>query len=272
MPLKPLTVDELSSQVNDLVTKYDENPTAFAKDWEPSSRNEGKNLFQGPLIPRIEGMTESISSFLGRIDEEAVTETFTSLLGYYIPKSMELRAHKQAIVQGCKDWATEACGLPVPPYVSESFLQRLGVDERRQKTFGRGGYSSSGRRQEYGMKSWEGRGQQRSWGREPSSSSRRSFADELGVKDFNRPYDKDRLDGGSDSWGSSRRSNFGRRDEGRFGDDGEGQYGRRQSGQGYGQRESGGGFGMRGNGGSGRRDGGFGGRQSGRRDEWSGRK
>ncbi|KIM78205.1 hypothetical protein PILCRDRAFT_824683 [Piloderma croceum F 1598] len=177
MPLKPLTVSELQSQVNELSAKFDADPNTFFKgiavSTETSPRfdrhgrmvSSGPTMYKAPLSPTIANMGRSVSNLLQNIDEGAVKETFASLLGYYMAKSPELRTQKSVLVQGCKDWTMEACGLSVPPYVSEQFMIQLGYSDGRTKRFG-SAFSSAPRRSHTGGSSWMGRGQQRNKGRE----------------------------------------------------------------------------------------------------------
>jgi ATP-dependent RNA helicase MSS116 len=151
IPLKPLTVNELKSQVDDLATKYDSDPAAFLAD-ACATRKEGKtrSLFKDKkyrfadvsehlsVAPQFAKLDAAVVERMRKLDEEPIQETFASLLGYYIGKSPELRMHnKGAIVQGCKDWTTQAMGLPVPPYISAAFLQRMGISDGRTKHFGK---------------------------------------------------------------------------------------------------------------------------------------
>lgn len=176
VPLKPLTTNELISQVNDLAAKFDSDPKSFFKGIEVSGESSrydrtgrvkttGPTMYSAPLMPAITNIPRSISELMEHIDEDAVKETFTSLLGYYIAKSPELRTQKGVIVQGCKDWTTEACGLPIAPYVSEMFLQKLGFSDGRTKRFG-SSFREPESRASSSSPSWLGRGHQRNKGRE----------------------------------------------------------------------------------------------------------
>lgn len=167
VPLKPLTVSELSGQVAQLGAQFDLDPAgAFAKagvqiggrDANGRAVVRGPFVYPNPLAPRLEpaALQRTVQDLLDNVDEEAIRETFASLLGYYIAKSPELRVQKGVIVQGCRDWSTQACGLPAPPYVSESFLQKLGVNDGRAKRFGSSQMGEG--RERRGAKSWESRG------------------------------------------------------------------------------------------------------------------
>lgn len=123
--IKPLTLNELKRDVVELATTMDAKLGSNSEDApiEPSL----------PLVENIEAEVDALKS---RLDEDAVKETFASLLGYYIPKSPELRCQKSIIVQGMKDWTVDACGMFAAPYVSDAFLDRLGMRDGRTKYFG----------------------------------------------------------------------------------------------------------------------------------------
>lgn len=167
VPLKPITSDELARQVQDLAAHYDADPQAAFKDvpiklldGRGRPQRGGPRMYNAPLSPRLatEEMNNTITELLKDVDEEAVKETFASLLGYYIPKSPELRVQKGNILAGCRTWATEACGLPTPPYVSEGFLQKMGLNDGRTKHFGKS-YRDPRSSARPGN-SWEARGRQ----------------------------------------------------------------------------------------------------------------
>ncbi|KAF8509054.1 P-loop containing nucleoside triphosphate hydrolase protein [Hysterangium stoloniferum] len=173
IPLKPLPVNELTSQVQELAAAYDKDPTLafWGKDGPPGvsqrppppSRKE-KGSPAVSMYPKgqediARNLSTNVESILPSLDEEAIKETFASMLGYYMSKSPELRVQKTVIVEGCKDWATDACGLPVPPYVSAQFLERLGFSDGRTKRFGRT-YSQASPQGNFRASPWSGRGRQ----------------------------------------------------------------------------------------------------------------
>ena len=167
VPLKPVTSNELKAQLITLAEAYDADPMAMFKDVkvaEPSNnprfdRNKPK-MFAPGQQKLIENIPAAVDSVLPSLDEEAIKETFASMLGYYMSKSPELRVQKGVIVQGCKDWTTEACGLSDPPHVSETFLQRLGFSDGRTKRFGQSyGLDRRGAPPRSGAH-WTGRGRQ----------------------------------------------------------------------------------------------------------------
>lgn len=173
VPLKPVTLNELKSQLNTLAEAYDADPMGAFKDVKaimPTNvtrldKNKPK-IYASGQQKLLENIPAAVDSLLPSLDEEAVKETFASMLGYYLSKSPELRVQKGVIVQGCKDWTTEACGLPVPPYVSESFLQRLGFSDGRTKRFGQSyDFDRRGASPRSSGPHWVGRGRQSFKGR-----------------------------------------------------------------------------------------------------------
>ncbi|KAJ7676457.1 P-loop containing nucleoside triphosphate hydrolase protein [Mycena rosella] len=135
VPLRPLAINELSDQTATLAQTFDADPTAF---FAAGKSNVREGLFQSHVASIVGAPLErAVGGLLGRLDPEAIRETFMSLLGYYLSKSPELRVQKPVIVQGCQDWSTGACGLPEPPHVSVQFLQKLGLSDGRTKHFGK---------------------------------------------------------------------------------------------------------------------------------------
>ena len=187
MPLKPLTVGDLSSQVQELAGQFDQDPKSFLKE----HTKKDKSAFRAqapPFVPSVSKIAYdvegTVQTVLRGVEEPLIHEAFSSLLGYYIPRYDELRVDKSAILQGCKDWAVGACALSVPPYVSETFLARLGLstDSRRSRV------ATSGR-------PWSGRAANRphrpgtSWvpGMDRSSNRRGSRWSEPSDDDERRP-------------------------------------------------------------------------------------
>lgn len=112
VPMKPLSVPELQSQVQELAAARD---AALPENSKKS------------VVARLENMDTEIKALLDQLDPEAIKETMAAQLGYYAPKHNDLRIPKSAIVAGLKQWTVDACGLANPPYVSESFLQKIGM-------------------------------------------------------------------------------------------------------------------------------------------------
>ncbi|CAG7847185.1 DEAD-box ATP-dependent RNA helicase 31 [Serendipita indica DSM 11827] len=129
-------------------------------------------LTHAPLEPlTVDELDEEIKRRAGKLDHEkeaafSSTNSLKSLSG-------EVRAQRPVLVQGVKDWTTQACGLPHAPFVSDAFLARLGMTDGRTKRFGKG---EDGRRTESFSPArgvWEGRGRVASRGeeREPAWKS-----------------------------------------------------------------------------------------------------
>jgi len=244
VPLKPLTLNELTSQVKALANTFDADPKAFFKsvpgatsavkyDHRGRAVTTGPRIFATPTLATIEDINRNISESLDRIDEEAIKETFSSLLGYYIAKSPELRTQKGVIVQGCKDWAVQACGLPTPPYVSDAFLQRLGFTDGRTKHFGRDYQGSWAKRAT--SSPWGGRGQQKpqnhSKTTKPSWGEIEAEAEEYRSHRYGTAPYGDRDEPRVSSYGTGRSGGgFGQRETGRSGYGG-GRFGRREYGR-----------------------------------------
>ncbi|KAJ7150879.1 P-loop containing nucleoside triphosphate hydrolase protein [Mycena crocata] len=281
VPLKPLATNELIEQTKVLAAKFDENPAAFFADVKlPVGKGP---LFPRPVTPLIDDIERTIGTLLGRLDEEAIRETFMSLLGYYLSKSPELRVQKPIIVQGCQDWTTGACGLATPPFVSAQFLQKLGLGDGRTKHFGKTREMDRGYKPRVGASApWQGRGSVK--GRREKESSAWG-APEYGNDGPSSPdqgidaseYKSARYKAGGHSGGEAPRGGWNdrppRTEGGGFGARGGsgGGYGARSGGGGgYGARSEGGGSGGRGGGGGGygargggESGGGYGGRSGG---------
>ncbi|THH12955.1 hypothetical protein EW146_g7207 [Bondarzewia mesenterica] len=149
VPMKALATNELKADLHEIAKKHDEDPDLFWKGvrtveaGRPQYDRSGRPKtavpvrFAPTLSPIFEDMQNHVDNLLEQIDEDAVRETVGSLLGYYISKTPELRIQKPIVVQGLKDWAVQACGLPTPPYFSPEFLDRLGFSDGRTKHFGK---------------------------------------------------------------------------------------------------------------------------------------
>ncbi|OSX63508.1 hypothetical protein POSPLADRAFT_1168986 [Postia placenta MAD-698-R-SB12] len=217
IPLKPLTTNELKKQVTELAKTYDATAPLEVKEQRNVLDRRGYPMPQPiwPYSPAHEKFNESITSFVEKIDEEAVKEVMMSNLGYYIGRSGDLRVQRNVVVEGVKDWTVKTMGLPAPPYVSPAFLAKLGLaggDEGRNNR-SRDSPSSFSRP---GQRSWEGRGSQRSWeGRGSQRSDRRSDDRERG--DSRGRFTNDRHDRRQQSSERDRHS-FSDRDQRSFSD------------------------------------------------------
>ncbi|KAF9652672.1 DEAD-domain-containing protein [Thelephora ganbajun] len=149
IPLKTVTVDELTSQVETLAAEADKHNTR-------TRANE-------PYLTTLRSLGEEVQGLLTMVDEDAVRETLISGLGYYLGKVTELRIQRQAIVNGLKKWTVEALGLSNPPHISEAYLARLGVSRERDHKFGSRPAPYPGSTKKRSMPRWTDRGNE--WGR-----------------------------------------------------------------------------------------------------------
>ncbi|KAF7291997.1 hypothetical protein MIND_01225400 [Mycena indigotica] len=155
VPMKPLALNEMKDTVRELAAKHDANPKEFFAEHET---RPGRPPFPPTVVPMTEDLDENVKQLLPRLDGGAIRETFLSLLGYYMPKSHELRVEKTVIVQGCEDWTVEACGLETPPFISVDFLQKLGLNDGRTRHFGKRRQESAWDKSQRAGPAWMGRG------------------------------------------------------------------------------------------------------------------
>jgi ATP-dependent RNA helicase MSS116, mitochondrial len=126
VPLEQVTVQETMKDLEDLAKRVDEsglknhyeslNPDAPpAEQAQPRRNSRRRGDFENehpwsafekqlPYSPIATGdfFDSSVTALLPRLDEESIREVFTSLLGYYVGKSTEMRASKDTILDGCK--------------------------------------------------------------------------------------------------------------------------------------------------------------------------
>jgi len=194
VPLKPLSVKELTAQTKELAAKYDEDPKAFWKDvpvvqqQSSSSSSFSRNVrsrgpiqpqpFVAPLAPVVEDIERNVTEIVSSLSEEAVVDVLFSMMGYYPSLSQEIGISKMAVLEGCKNWTTGACGLAAPPRLPESLLKRLGLVEKQRprSSSSRSGSWSSFRdqRRPPSQNGWLGRDSKRDGheGRDSGRSSR----------------------------------------------------------------------------------------------------
>jgi len=161
IPLKTVTVDEMASQVGELATEFD--------------KSNANTRARQPYVTALESVEEELAGLLTLIDEEAVKETMSASLGFYLSKAPELRVQRQTILEGLKAWTVEALGLPNPPYISEAFLAKLGVPRERSHRFGSRPSPYPGSARKNTTPSWTDRGNR--WGGRGNQSARRSSND-----------------------------------------------------------------------------------------------
>jgi ATP-dependent RNA helicase MSS116 len=197
VPLKPVTSTDYDHQLKALVERYDEDQRAFFTqafgDTEMSNRQfkAVTKLYEHPYGKTLSTLPTELQSLLSSLDPGAVEDTFSAMLGFYVSRTSDLRIGSDAIVQGCKDWATGAFALPYPPSVSEAFLRRIGAfasgrGKVASRKFG-GGERQSSRRFGGGhnSSSWSDEPRGRGYGGGGGGGSRR-WDDEPRTSDFGR--------------------------------------------------------------------------------------
>jgi ATP-dependent RNA helicase MSS116, mitochondrial len=148
VPIRTLSASELTSEVTDLATQLDADPSSFNQNVFPGERS----LFKLPYSPRLAEVPSTIEDLVGRLDSEAVSETMMSMLGFFTAQTQNLRLPVEQILEGIKEWTVRAAGLETPPYISPALLQRLGISDRPRKERARK-MEASPRRSGFGLKS-----------------------------------------------------------------------------------------------------------------------
>ncbi|KAF4602352.1 hypothetical protein EYR40_005557 [Pleurotus pulmonarius] len=166
MPLKPLTVNELKAEVNELVAKHDADPRAYVHGLKIFRRFFPTRL--APILARIDHTDLCVN-----VDPEDIKQTFASLIGFYAEHAPKLRVRKSELLEGCKDWAVDAMGLPSPPHVGPTMLHRLGFrnhsksghsnspNSRDSSSYPRSSSSAHYRPTSHSRPAWEDRGHAR---------------------------------------------------------------------------------------------------------------
>ena len=149
IPLKTVTADELTSQVEELATEVDKHNT--------------HTRAKQPYLTTLKSVDDDVKELLTMVDEDAVRETLVANLGYYLGKAHELRIRRQDIVDGLEKWVVQALGLPKPPHISKEFLARLGVPKEKDYKFGSRPAPYPGSAKKRSMPRWTDRGNE--WGR-----------------------------------------------------------------------------------------------------------
>lgn len=163
MPIKPMTTEGFQGELEKLAEEFDANPVkpSAAAPASPSPRDARRDrhsrfgptasallpAINTPVLPTISSMSSKISDeVIPQLAETEIEEAFGSQLGFYIGHADELRLHKMDILQHLKNWTTEGLGMSEAPYVSQDFLNKLGIRERRSPAFSsprRGGGGSA---------------------------------------------------------------------------------------------------------------------------------
>lgn len=154
VPMKALTVDQLAPELTELTQAHD-------------AQSSPRSKTTHPYMPKLESLDTEITKLQENMDEDAVKETMSSLLGYYAGKVGELRCPKNVMVAGLKEWSVQAGGLANPPYISEAFLAKIGATERGAKR----GVQSYRRDSQREKPQWTSRGNSRGGRRDGDESS-----------------------------------------------------------------------------------------------------
>lgn len=154
LPIQPRTVQDTKQELEELCNKFDEDPTSVVEPLilkkmernQPLTDKRGKRLpsylqskgvasFRAPLSERLcsPALDDKVADVVERADKEEVENNFMSFLGFYIGHISELGTSQDRVVAGLKEWAVAAADLDRPPYVSEAFLKRLGVNDRNSR-------------------------------------------------------------------------------------------------------------------------------------------
>ncbi|KAI0305250.1 P-loop containing nucleoside triphosphate hydrolase protein [Multifurca ochricompacta] len=131
VPIKELPHDKLLKETVALADELENDPATFwrsVKAVNPSANAFGSKdrQFRDKPGVALANLSTEISGLLDQADTEAIEEVFVSLLGYYFAKASDMRVTRRSIYEGLQTWATEACGLPKPPHVSDSLLAKMG--------------------------------------------------------------------------------------------------------------------------------------------------
>ena len=131
VPIKEYSHDDLLKETSTLAEKFEsdvavsQNGIEVVKPYESKFPTRDRH-FRGDPSAALANLNTQVSDLLDRADREAIEEVFVSLLGYYFSKSGDLRVTRRSIYEALQAWTTEACGLPKPPFVSDSLLAKMG--------------------------------------------------------------------------------------------------------------------------------------------------
>jgi ATP-dependent RNA helicase MSS116, mitochondrial len=154
VPIKEFSHSKLLNETTALAEKFEADPAEFWKgvkavDPRAQERINKDRHFSGKPSTALAQLNTAISGVLDQVDREAIHEVFVSLLGYYFLKASDMRVTRGSIYEALRAWTTEACGLPEPPFISDSLLAKMGLDGRsRAPSAWRGPLRSS-----FGLKS-----------------------------------------------------------------------------------------------------------------------
>ncbi len=157
VPIQETSLEKIAEDVETMAAEFDEDPVAYAqaRGLAPiKEANDSRKPTRGAFLakksapasipafaPRNTIMPQAVEDLVSTLDPEAVNEVFSSSLGYYVSKVDALGMSSMSVVKALQNWAVEAGGLPEAPYVSASFLAKLGV--RSDRAPARGNKSGS---------------------------------------------------------------------------------------------------------------------------------
>ncbi|KAM0791043.1 hypothetical protein ACM66B_004339 [Microbotryomycetes sp. NB124-2] len=154
IPFERIQVDDIQAELDEMAKSFDESPVKIVAPAPPSSdKSDRRRSSQSrapaqivtPVAPRLSTMSQSLSvNVLPTLDKISIEETFTSMLGYYMSKSGEMRTTKSNILEGCKEWTTETMELEEAPYVSPMLLSKMGVNKNEKSRRGGGDRRGAG--------------------------------------------------------------------------------------------------------------------------------
>lgn len=131
VPIKEYSHNDLLKETTTVAEKFEsdsagsQNSTEEVKPYASKFPTKNRHFRSDPSAA-LANMNTEISGLLDHVDRETITEVFTSLVGYYLPKAADMRVTKRSIYEAMQAWTTEACGLPKAPYISDSLLSKMG--------------------------------------------------------------------------------------------------------------------------------------------------
>jgi ATP-dependent RNA helicase MSS116, mitochondrial len=132
MPIKELSHSKLLNETTSLAEKFESDPAAYwdsvkaAKPSGGTSTSRNRPSHNNKPATALAKMDNEISALFDQVDREVIREVFVALLGYYFPRAGSMRTTRESVYEGMQAWATEACGLPQAPFVSDALFSKLG--------------------------------------------------------------------------------------------------------------------------------------------------
>ena len=187
VPIQSNRPEALQEELESLAQAWDANlPKIAAPASNSRFRQAGPSVAE-PYSERLSEVPRYVTELMSGVDSEAIYETFSSMLGYYIGKQDVIKINPQSILQGLKAWAVQAGGMEQAPSPSPMMLAKLGFKNDRSGSGGRGG-SRGGYGGGYGGGNRGGdrgdRGGDRNGGNRGGSWSGRGGRDERGPSNY----------------------------------------------------------------------------------------